>query len=318
MRRTQTIGVGFVLAWAALGLSTDAYAACTITSVRSVSGGVGNLGRYSGASAPVSQPVTLNFVLNVSGAGTCSGTFAANSAVLPAAMSGAGVDKLRYDVQNLSGTSILFSSTPGTAIPISANNSSGGATVSVTVQAQAIAIANQTLAAGGYSDGSVVLAVFDGGAPTVQVPGATSWFANAAVNPSCTIGGQASAVDPSSVRVPVSASGVVATAQIQRTYGSVQCNAPADITMASQNNGIRLPRAADAGFTNTIDYTAQATFGGATASLNTATLTLVTGKLNTTTGANGTMVVNITPQTPALPLMQGAYADVLTITLTPQ
>jgi hypothetical protein len=318
MRRARSVVFALALGLGAAVTAGAASAACTINSVQSVTGAIANLGRYSGTTAPVAQVITLNFVLNVTGAGTCSGALAFNTTTQYAQMSGAGIDKLRYDVQSIGGTSVLYSTTAGATIAFAANNAGGGATATASAQAQVIALASQTLTAGGYGDSGVVISVFNAGALTTPLPGASSWFANAAVNPSCTIGGTASKSDPNSVRVPVSALGVVSIAQVQRSYNAVVCNAPTDITMASQNGGIRHSGTAPSGFANVIDYLAQASFGGATATINTATSAVTTGKLNTTTGANGTMLVNITPQTPALPLMTGAYDDVLTITLTPQ
>jgi hypothetical protein len=179
-------------------------------------------------------------------------------------------------------------------------------------------VASQTVQAGGYSDAGVVLAVFDAATPSVQVPGAATWFVNAAVNPTCTIGGLFAAADPATVNVPVTAAGTVSTAQIQRSYGSVLCNAPTDITISSQNGGIRNVAAPPSGFSNVIHYTAQTAFGAATATLNTATSAMTTGSITNTTGAAGTMQVTIVPQQPVNLPIAGRYDDVLTITLAPQ
>jgi len=299
--------------------TVSAQAACTVTGVQTMSGALANLGRYSATSAPVAQTMRINLVLTVSSTGgTCSGTVAANSPTVPAQMSGAGADKLRYDVQTLGGNSILYAATPGTRVAFSATAANGATTVTASVNIQAVAVASQTVQAGGYSDAGVVLAVFDTATPSVQVPGAASWFVNAAVNPTCTIGGLFAAADPATVNVPVTAAGTVSTAQIQRSYGSVLCNAPTDITMSSQNGGIRNPTAPSSGFVNVIHYAAQASFGAATATLNTATSAMTTGSISNTTGAAGTMQVTIVPQQPASLPIAGRYDDVLTITLAPQ
>ena len=306
--------------WAGLAMcGSVAEAACTITGVQSLTGAAANLGRYSALSAPVAQQMTINMVLTVSSSGgTCAGTVAFLSVTAPAHMAGAGAARLSYNVQTLSGTNVLYTSTPGATIAISANSSSGQATIAVAIAAQAIAVASQSVAAGGYSDASVRVSVFDQSNAASAVPGVSSWFVNAAVNPSCTISGQASAVDSSTVNVPVSSGGTVSTSPIQRSYANVLCNAPSDITMASQNGGITKAGGAPGGFTNVIPYLAQASFGGATATLNTATAAMTTGTVSATTGASGAMTVQITPQQPALALISGRYADVLTVTLTPQ
>ncbi len=303
-------------------ITPAAATSCTITSVQSVSGTTVSLGRYSGSTAPVAQVMTISLVLGVVSTGaTCTGKLAASSITSPAQMSGAGTDRLRYDVQSLSGTSVLFTSTPAATISFSAFAANGATSVSASVTAQVVALAGQTLAAGGYSDAGVVVAVFDAAAPSTQAPGASSWFVNAAVNPTCTIGGLTAAADPLGVTVPVSATGVVSAAPIQRSYGAVVCNAPTDITMRSQNGGIVNQGAPGTGFTNVIPYVAQTTFGGATTTLSTATagagVSSSPGRISTTLGASGSMQVTITPQQPLLPLVAGRYADVLTITLAP-
>ncbi len=312
--------VGVMGLWAGLAACAGfAEAACTITGVQSLTGATANLGRYSALSAPVAQPMTINMVLTVSSSGgSCAGTVAFLSTTAPAQMAGAGAALLTYNVQTLSGTNVLYTSTPGATIAISASSSAGQSTVAVTVSAQAIAVASQSVAAGGYSDASVRVSVFDQSNAASAVPGASSWFVNAAVNPSCTIGGQASAIDSSTVHVPVSSGGTVTTTPIQRSYASVLCNAPSDITMASQNGGITKAGGAPGGFTNVIPYLAQASFGGATATLNSATGATTTGTVSATTGASGAMTVQVTPQQPALQLISGRYDDVLTVTLTPQ
>ncbi len=310
-------GLAFLVSWS--GLSGVAQAACTITGVQSMSGAVANLGRYSGLSAPVAQGMTINLVLTISSSGgTCAGSVAFQSTFIPATMSGAGAATLLYDVQNLAGTRVLYAGTPTATIPISASSTGGQATIAVSASAQAIAIASQSVAAGGYSDSSVRVAVFDQSNGTASVPGVSVWFVNAAVNPSCTIDGRASSVDSSVMTVPVTSGGVVTTATQQRDYANVLCNAPSDVTMASQNGGIVKPGTPGTGFTNVIHYSAQATFGGATATLNTATASAVTGRIDITTGASGTMRVSVTPQQPSQALIAGRYDDVLTVTLTPQ
>jgi hypothetical protein len=275
-----------MLAW--LGGTVAAEAACTITGVQSVTGAIANLGRYSAVTAPIAQVMTINLVLQVSSSGgTCSGTVALMSPTAPGTMTGAAANTLRYDVQTLAGANLLNTTLPSLTLPVSAATTSGQATAAVSVQVQAIAQAGQTTAAGGYSDASVRVAIYDQSNTATAVPGASAWFVNAAVNPSCKIDGRATANDAAGVRVPVSSGGAVTTAAIQRDYANVICNAPSDISMSSQNGGIVNPAAAPGGFTNVIHYTAQAVFGGGTSTLNTATSAMTTGSIDATTGANG-------------------------------
>jgi hypothetical protein len=317
MRRMSRYWAGFatILAW--LSATLVAEAACTITGLQSMAGATANLGRYSALTAPVAQVMTINLVLRVtSTGGTCSGNAALIRTAIPAVMTGAGGGTLRYDIQTLGGTNLINQSQ---TIPFSVSTASGQATASISFQVQAIAQAGQVVAAGGYSDTGVQAAIYDNSSASTPVALTPGMFVNAAVNPSCTIDGGAVAQDAAGVQVPVSSSGVVTTAPIQRDYARVSCNAPSDMTMSSQNSGIVNPAAAPGGFTNVIHYTAQAAFGGAAATLNTATSAMTTGSIDATTGANGTMTVTVSPQQPAgATLINGRYIDVLSVTLTPR
>jgi hypothetical protein len=143
------------------------------------------------------------------------------------------------------------------------------------------------------------------------------------VNKVCTIGGVATpAVD--TANIPVSTAGAVNTAPINRSYASVQCNTPSNVQITSLNGGVRNAGAPPSGFTNIINYSSSATFSGATATLNTASLPTAVGPeagtAVSTTGAtpSGTMTVTITPQANAQPLLSGNYNDIMRITITPQ
>jgi hypothetical protein len=241
------------------------------------------------------------------------------SATVPATMTGAAASTLRYDVQTLGGASLLNTTLPTLTIPLSASTTAGQTTAAVSVQVQAIALASQVVAAGGYGDASVQTAIYDQSNTTTPVAVAASWFVNAAVNPSCKIDGKATANDAAGVRVPVSSGGVVTTAPIQRDYANIICNAPSDISMSSQNSGITNVAAAPGGFTNVIHYNAQAVFGGGTATINTATSAMTAGSIDATMGASGTMTVTVTPQQPVgAMLVNGRYSDILSVTLTPR
>jgi hypothetical protein len=185
---------------------------------------------------------------------------------------------------------------------------------------QAVAQSGQAVPSGGYSDASVLTHVFDQLNTATPVAVVANWFVNAAVSPSCKINGAFSANDAAGINVPASATSVT-TAAIQRDYANVVCNAPSDITMSSQNSGIKNPAAASGLLTNVIHYTAEARLGGATATLDTSSANAITtGRIDATTGASGTLAVKVTPQPLAggLTLVPGRYSDVLTVTLTPR
>ena len=77
------------------------------------------------------------------------------------------------------------------------------------------------------------------------------------------------------------------------------------------------------GFTNIINYTASATWNSVTATLNTSTVATAIGNESgaqqaVATANSGNLTVSITPLAPSLPLITGAYADTLRVTLIPQ
>jgi hypothetical protein len=321
MPRFSSVWAGFAVMLAWLGAPSVAEAACTIVGVQSMSGATANLGRYDPMTAPVPQVMTINLVLRVSSSGgTCIGTAALMSATVPATMTGASANTLRYDVKTLGGANLLNSTLPTLTSPLSVETSSGQTTASVSIQVQAVAQSGQAVPAGGYSDAGVLIHVFDQLNTATPVAAAAGWFVNAAVSPSCKINGAFSANDAVGINVPVSATSVT-TAAIQRDYANVVCNAPSDITMSSQNAGIKNPATASGLLTNVIHYTAEARLGSATATLDTSSATAMTpGRIDATTGASGTLSVKVIPQplTGGYTLLPGRYSDVLMVTLTPR
>ncbi len=146
---------------------------------------------------------------------------------------------------------------------------------------------------------------------------------NATVTSYCTINGAVTGAAVTTATIPVTL-GVVNPATINRTIANVACNNITNVVATSQAGGVTTGGAAPSGSSNIIDYTGTATFGGATSTINTATVATAagneTGNTGTTAGAaTGNLVVDIVPAQPALPLTpSAAYADVLTVTLTAQ
>ncbi len=147
----------------------------------------------------------------------------------------------------------------------------------------------------------------------------------ATVTKACTVN-NAVAGTPGSAVIPVSAAGAVTTTAITPTgspFANVVCNAPSNLQLTSLSGGVVNASAAVAGFTKIIDYTASATWGGATATVNTSTAPAATGNesgaLAPIAAANaGNLTVSITPIANALPLIIGAYSDTLRVSIIPQ
>ena len=140
---------------------------------------------------------------------------------------------------------------------------------------------------------------------------------NATVTSYCTINGSTSVAPLGPYTIPVSATGTVNTSAINvPAIANVVCNKAANIDTTSSQGGVTTGGAAPSGATNVIEYTAVASFGGATSTIDTSAGT--TGTQGTTANAaTGNLNVSITPQTPALPLTPGSYTDTLVVTLTP-
>jgi hypothetical protein len=140
---------------------------------------------------------------------------------------------------------------------------------------------------------------------------------NATVTSYCTINGAASTTPLGPYTVPVSATGTVNTSTINvPAIANVVCNKAANIDTASVLGGVTTGGAPPSGAANVIEYTAVASFGGASSTIDTSASS--NGSQGTTTNAaTGNLTVSISPQTPSLPLTPGAYSDTLIVTLTP-
>jgi hypothetical protein len=299
-----------------------AEAACVIDGIQSISGLTAALGTYN-ITTPGTQTLSLTLVLNKTGNGQCSGTLGFLGSVSPAQMTGPGVPKLNYNVMNTGGTSILYTSTPGTRVAILGTNNNQS-TVTVTASITVGAVAGQTgRPAGSYSDTSVVAKVFEGASNTPVGGAAPALNVSATVVGSCTIGG-VNTPSADTATIPVNASGNVVTTAINRSYVSVVCSGISNVQLTSLNGAVKSSATAVSGFSKLINYSATATFFGASATLNTATIPTATGSesgsaSSTSSGSpSGTMSVAITPAANTSPLLAGSYTDTLRITITPQ
>jgi hypothetical protein len=316
--------------------ATQSKAVCAINSAGlSVAPLTASTGTYTPPTAPTAQAV----IFTVSGTydsllgGTCTLGIAFNRASLPATMaiSGGGGATLTYTIQSLptGGTTLLYTG-GGTPAASSLLTTSFSATTlgvaqpfSANLTAYALAQPVDPQAAGSYSDTTPTLKTFNITIANVVTALTTSAFTmTGTVAKVCTIGG-VSHPGADSATIPVT-SGAVDTSPIVKSYANAACNTPANVQLTSQNGGVRNATSAVSGFTNVIDYSATATFSGATAPINTATNPSATGPESgpavPTTGAtpSGTLQATITPQANVLSLLSGSYADTLTITITPQ
>ena len=146
---------------------------------------------------------------------------------------------------------------------------------------------------------------------------------NATVTSFCTINGLTTGAAVAAATIPVAA-GIVTTSAINYNIANVSCNNNADVIATSLSGGVKSAAAASPGVTtNIINYTAAATFSGATSTINTATVATAAASeagntATTASAATGALTVAITPAQPALPLVTGAYTDTLRVTLTAQ
>ncbi|AGK56382.1 hypothetical protein HYPDE_23478 [Hyphomicrobium denitrificans 1NES1] len=194
---------------------------------------------------------------------------------------------------------------------------------SVTVTVWALAQPTAFQQAGSYAD-QITLDIFTSTlAGILQSKVSSQTFTvTGNVAKSCTIGG-ISHPAADTATIPITASGAVNTAPINRSYPNAFCNTPANMQLTSQNGAVTTS-GSGGGLQRLIDYTASATFSGSTASLDTATVPTASGSeagtTSSTTGSTptGSLGVTITPQLNAQPLAAGSYADTLTITITPQ
>jgi hypothetical protein len=324
------------LAAACAGRTEQAQAVCAILSA-SVSPLSLSTGTYSPPNAPSSQSLTITVngtYLAALGdlAGGCAIAVAFNRPSLPASMAltSGGSASMPYALQSASsgGNSLLYT---GSGLPAQSNSlllnfpastlSVASFSVSGTVWALAQPIDPQQ--AGSYLDGLTVRVFSSTLAGILQGQVSSQTFTvTGQVAKSCTIGGLFHPTADTAT-IPVTAAGQVVTAAINKSYANALCNTPSTLQLTSQNGGVTTASAVT-GLQNFIDYSASASFAGASASLNTAdnpgTGSQESGAPASTSGnlPSGTMSVSIVPQLNNKRLVAGAYADTLTITISPQ
>jgi hypothetical protein len=295
-------------------VSSPAQAQLCTALTTSIAPATATLPTYSPIGTPVAFTLGVQITNNLPLV-PCSLALTFNGPFSPALMTSGG-SQLKYTILDTSdATTLLYVGASPGANHLNITANPGTTTQNVHV----VALAGQfTATAGSYSDTAVSVQVFSRTGNTVgALVTSATLSVSATVTKICSIGGNTTPSADSAV-IPISTAGDVNTSPIFKTYANVDCNAMTNITLSSSNLGVTSVIAAPANFTNVINYSASATLGGATATLNTATGNTTTGVISNSGGATGSMSVTITPQTPSKPLVQGSYSDTLSITLTPQ
>lgn len=322
----------FVTAAAALSAGA-AHAICEIVTVTSATPSTVNTGTYTLPATPVAQLIGITVqgtYLSALG-GTCTGAVAFNRASLPASMAitGGGSATLPYTIQSApgGGNTLLYTGgglpAAGNRLEFSFNAAVLGVPGNFTVNLNAYALAQPGALqqAGSYND-NITLDVVG---QLLIIPLKLRSFAFTvigAINKGCTING---VVNPGAdtATIPVGA-GIVNTSPIARSYANAACNTPSNLQLTSQNGAVKTSATVVPGFSGKIDYSASASFAGASAALNTASVPTAVGPESGTAASTagttpaGTISVTITPQANSQPLLVGTYQDTLTITITPQ
>lgn len=334
MNRAWRLGAALLIIAAVSLLASPASAVCNIATITSMSPATANTGTYTPPTAPTWQSVTLTIggTYNSLLGGTCTLSISFNRASLPASMARTGGGAtLPYTIQSAAGggNTLLYT---GGGVPPAANRlatsfSAGilglGRPFSVNLTVYFLMQPGSPQLEGSYSDG-ITVHFFDGtGGGVSEVTPARAFTVTGTVAKACTIGGvYTPAAD--SATIPVGPTGIVNTTPIGKSYASAICNSLTNLQVTSQSGAVKRTAAAPGGFTNLINYTAAASYGGASSTLNTATIPTATGAEAGTIGvtssstSSGSISVTITPLTPSQNLVPGSYSDTLRVTLTPQ
>jgi hypothetical protein len=318
--------------------ATDAaQAACTITSVRSITGLSSNF-TYLSATTPRTQTtVTITVTVNTLGIGQCSDIrLGFKSTVSAPKMLGPSTPTLAYDVIG-SGNSLIYTgAAPSGGAALQLQFPGNGPTTSPSTQTVTATFTvqsarNQNVPNGVYGDSSLSAVIWNSNVsaiiPGPQPPLSVSATVN---NPrSCTVGGSATP-SAGTATIPISTTGRVAsiapiTPNLSNTAVSCTGLGAASIDLSSLNGRLTGPANTNASFANAIDYTATASVTGGSLTATAASYVSSTGVstpgLSTNLGSGavtGNLVVSVTPVDPGKPLLAGSYSDTLTVRILPQ
>lgn len=299
-----------LIAWSTI--TATAQAACDLTGVQSISGTTVNTGTYASGSV---TSVSLTITFTKTGNGLCRPRIAFKGTLATPQMQNGASSTLDYSIPEY-----YTGATPGSALSVNqtANNQP---TLTVTMTTTLTVPGGQSGQTNGlHSDNTVLVTAFDNGTP-LPPTGFSLLVLGTVANPtSCTIGGSANG---GTQTLDFSNGSTILTAQQFAAFSAVSCNAPATIELMSSGGAAKNAATATASHTNFFNYTATTTINGTTSTLNTATNPGTVGPETaaasitaaTTTGAP--LSIGVTPQLPAQPLVVGTFADVLTLTITP-
>ena len=258
---------------------------------------------------PVPVSLTVTATYPKTGSGACTSTdLVAFNALLALTRVG-GTQTLTYTV------------TPNGGAPTfpSASVSNGQVTVSATLTVTVALVAGQTGTSGTYV-GTLTARMVTSGGTTTGTSASAALQATVNNPATCTIGGSANG---GTQTLDFSNGNTVSLSQKFATFGTVNCNSSAVLSLTSQNGAATNPAATDASHQNYFDYIATTTVNGGTVTLNTSTNPARsapesgTGNITATTTTNAALSIGVTPIAPTKPLVAGSYGDVLTLTITP-
>ncbi len=140
--------------------------------------------------------------------------------------------------------------------------------------------------------------------------------------PTCTIGGVANG-GTQTLDFSNGPSATISLGSKIASFGAVTCNAAAILNLTSQNGAALTGASATPSHQNFFDYVATTTINGGTVTLSTSSNPAsgapesATGSITALSTTNAPLAITVTPQGPVKPLVAGGYADVLTLTITP-
>ena len=303
-----------------LASAEPAAAGCTITSLRSTSPGIVNLGSYSMLTVP--SPTTVLLVIDVAdtgnGIGSCKSAIAISRASAPLQMLRPGSSLGLPYMLTIGGQSIVtFGGAPPTlvALPLPAAPR-GTSTATLTIPLVITPLAPVTMPPGGVYSDLLSVSLYDVQGSRSTYVGGSGLSMQGVVQQSCSaVAVGALALDFTSDIV----NGVPA-GRHQTISFSVNCSAPSRVQLTGGALAASTSGAASPGFDAIINYKAVATFAGARAALTTqgtTARTAVSAAQSTATG--NALPVHLNEHMLAgRPLLPDAnYAAVLNVSIDP-
>lgn len=260
--------------------------------------------------APNAVSVTVSATYFKLGNGPCSTTDSVAFAS-PLTLTGPGGALLNYTV------------TPAGGVPSfpPANVTNGQFVVTATLTVTVTLPGGQTGPSGIYN-GTLQAQMELAGGGLYGTPGSAAVTASITNPPTCTIGGVANG-GTQTLDFSNGPSATISLGSKIASFGAVTCNAAAILNLTSQNGAALSGASATPSHQNFFDYVATTTINGGTVTLSTSSNPAsgapesATGSITALSTTNAPLAITVTPQGPVKPLVAGGYADVLTLTITP-